>query len=92
MKYLCLRKCWVGDRLWYAGVEYELPDKMEKAEKNFRLLESVETPVEVEELAPSIPEKPREPNPGEYLCSKCKGIHRESSKIGTKHLKYKQEG
>lgn len=88
MKYLCLRDCYVGDSLYYQGQAYELPDDMRKSEKNFQLLE--EQPVEAKPV-PDTQEKPREPKSGEYLCSKCLSIHRESSKLGQKHLKYKQE-
>jgi len=35
MKYICLRNCYVGERLWKAGKTYDLPDNMEKNEKNF---------------------------------------------------------
>lgn len=93
MLYRCLRDCYVGDMLWHQGKTYELPDDMVKSEKNFQ---PIEQPVEVEpeqviQPVSDTPEKPREPKSGEYLCSKCHSIHRESSKLGQKHLKYKQE-
>ena len=42
-------------------------------------------------IHPGKVEKPRSPNPGEFLCFKCSSIHRETSKVGKKHLKYKAE-
>ncbi len=39
MKYLCLRNCVVNDLLWKEGRVYDLPDAMEKHEKNFTLME-----------------------------------------------------
>jgi len=40
------------------------------------------------------PDKPHGPRrdtlKGEFWCTKCAGIHRESSKQGTNHLKYKE--
>ena len=38
MEYLCLRDCFVGDRLWRRGETYNLPDAIEKSPKNFKLL------------------------------------------------------
>jgi len=40
MKYLCLRKCYTGDRLYDKDVIYDLSDDMVKSEKNFRLVGS----------------------------------------------------
>jgi hypothetical protein len=100
MEYLCLRNCYVGEVLRKGGKVYTLPAEMEKDPKNFRLVGETETEeapqlapeAASKEVAPDAPEKPREPKPGEYLCSKCKSIHREigTSKIGKKHLKYKE--
>lgn len=91
MKYLCLRTCYVNDRLWKVGEVYDLPDGMEKSERNFK---PVEQPVEVE------PEQVTEPKPepvkpdvipkGQYWCTKCKALHRETSKIGQRHLRVHQ--
>lgn len=40
------------------------------------------------------PDKPQGPQrtlkPSEFWCTKCARVHRESSKQGTKHLKYKE--
>ncbi len=42
----------------------------------------------VETESPETTEKPLELKPGEYWCPKCQTIHRNSSNIGRKHLKY----
>ena len=95
MQYICLRSCYVGEVLRKGGRVYTLPEAMEKHPKNFRpvgepepipkpAIESITEP-----LATDTPEKPPEPNLGEYLCSKCKSSHRETSKLGKKHLKHK---
>ncbi len=84
MKYMCLRNCYVGERLWKEGRVYSLPDSMEKHPKNFRLVGEPEPTVS------DAPEQPRQLKPGEYLCSKCTSIHRETSKLGQKHLKNKE--
>jgi len=88
VEYLCLRNCFVGVRLWKAGRVYILPEEMEKDPKNFR---KVGEPV-IEEQGPitDTPDQPRELKPDEYSCSKCNSIHRETSKLGQKHLKYKE--
>lgn len=94
MKYLCLRDCYVEDVLWRKGEVYELPDNMVKSEKNFQPLG--EQPIE--EPEPKAPEpKPKPVKPdvipkGQFWCTKCKTLHREigTSKIGQKHLKYKE--
>ena len=94
MKYLCLRDCYVYDRFWHQGETYELPDDMEKSEKNFKPVELPEPELALESepllVVANAPEKPRELKPSEYLCSKCKTLHRESSKLGRRHLKYKE--
>ena len=38
MKYMCLRTCYTGERLYHKGGVYELPDEMRKSEKSFRLV------------------------------------------------------
>ena len=88
MQYLCLRDCYVNDRFWQKGEAYELPDEMEKSEKNFKLVEP--QPI-TEPVTTETPEKPRELKPGQYFCSKCQAIHRETSNLGKRHLKYKLE-
>ena len=95
-KYICLRNCFVNTVLWKEGRTYELPDAMDKHPKNFRLVgepEPIPEPVIesiTEPASTDTPEKPREPKPSEYICSKCNSIHREISKVGKKHLKYKE--
>ncbi len=82
MKYLVLRNCFTAESQYFSkGDTVELPDEMYKAEKNFRSLETPPT---------NATEPLREPKPGEYLCSKCSAIHRDSSKQGKSHLKHKQ--
>lgn len=44
MKYLCLRKCYVGDYLYEKGEVYDLPDSLEKSPKNFQSLEKKAEP------------------------------------------------
>jgi len=92
MNYICLRDCYVGDRFRRQGEIYDLPDDMEKSPKNFRLVGEPEPE--------STPEAPPEPKPepvkpdvipkGQFWCTKCKALHRETSKIGQKHLKNKE--
>lgn len=65
MRYLCLRNCFVDSQYWHKGGEYELPDEMNKNEKNFSLVpetipdapETIISPVEEAEVIP-IPKKP----------------------------------
>lgn len=49
------------------------------------------------DLSPStLPEDTNVPKPavtpkkGEYLCTKCNAVHRETSRVGKKHLEFKQ--
>ena len=88
MKYRCLRDCYVEDRLFAKGEIYELPDAFPKYEKNFGLMDEPAPEPVTEPVVTVATEKSREPKPGEYLCSKCNGIHRETSKLGKRHLKY----
>lgn len=76
MNYLCLRKCFVAGRLWQEGEVYSLPKDMQKDPKNFRPIEPSKSAV--------IPK-------GMYRCEKCDGhpLHRETSKIGKRHLKFR---
>ncbi len=85
IEYLCLRNCFVNVMLWKEGRVYTLPAEMEKHPKNFRLVGEPEPVPAVSDT----PEKSRESKPDEYLCSKCNSIHRETSKLGKKHLKNK---
>lgn len=78
MQYLCLRNCFTGDRFYYGGEAYELSG-VHVSEKNFKLVNA----------EPITDEKLREPKSGEYWCNKCLSIHRVSSRLGRKHLKYK---
>ena len=93
MTYVCLRNCYVGERLWKQGKTYELPDAMEKNEKNFQLLGEVPGPEKVSEPIPNAPQavsspvKPDTIPDGQYWCPKCSTLHRETSKIGKKHNK-----
>jgi len=55
--YVALRDCYVGELYRYGGEVYELPDDMEKSEKNFMLMEGQEpTPEAVESMASPIEE------------------------------------
>ena len=51
----------------------------------------VEPKGKVQTIHPGKAEKPRSPNLGEFLCPKCHSIHRETSKVGKKHSKFKVE-
>lgn len=102
MKYLCLRDCYVNDRFWSKGEVYELDVDMEKSEKNFKAVEAPE-PEEPEtgttfasssgaEAETQLPAKPKPdviPD-GLFWCGRCETLHRETSKVGQKHLKYKE--
>ena len=61
MKFLCLRDCYVNDRFWHQGEVYELPEAMEKSEKNFK---PIEEPIPD---APELPTSPVESN----ICPVC---------------------
>jgi len=54
------------------------------------LAHELNQPVVVKVEVPSTPETSPEPRPGEYLCSKCNGMHRANSRLGARHMKYKQ--
>ncbi len=48
-------------------------------------------PLPGEEVKTSdISKKPRELKSNEYLCTKCNKPHRETSKLGARHLKHKE--
>ncbi len=79
MQYLVLRDCYVGEVFRRQGDTVELPDDLEKSEKNFTLIGGE-------------PGDLREPSSTEYRCSKCSSNHKESSKLGKRHLKYRQAG
>lgn len=85
MNYICLRNCYVGERLWKEGKVYDLPDSMEIHPKNFRLVGEAPAPEPV--TSKSSPIRPDVIPDGQYWCSKCLSLHRETSKIGKKHLK-----
>lgn len=44
MQYICLRDCYVNDVYWKAGETYNLPENMQKSEKNFKPVVAVEIP------------------------------------------------
>ncbi len=101
MKYRCLRNCFINGELYLKGEVHELPDSMVKSEKHFQPLgQPVE--VEPEPIAEGVaeawkagavaePVKPDKIPAGMFWCPKCKILHRETSKIGQKHLKHKEE-
>jgi len=65
--WLCLRNCYTAEDKYYtAGVVYDLPDAMFKAEKNFRLVgsEVVEKPVGQVTTAPEVVEATPAPSEG----------------------------
>lgn len=103
MNYLCLRKCFVAGYLWQEGEVYSLPKDMQK-DPNFRPIKppkpkkarapkkpktaKVQQPAVHGEGEPTLPAViPK----GMYRCGKCEGnpLHRETSKIGKRHLKFK---
>jgi len=100
MKYLCLRDCFVNSRLWREGQTYDLPDAMEKSPKNFKPVGAEPEPeappvLEAPATDQPTPEPPVEQPPipdGQYWCGKCQTLHRETSKVGKRHLKHKVEG
>ena len=59
MEYVCLRNCYVADRLWKEGKVYDLPDSMEKHPKNFQPLHP--------EPSPELPQ----PDSSPLTCSVC---------------------
>jgi len=97
-KYICLRNCFVFDFLHYAGRTYDIPEGKPVSPKNFQLAEDVKPQPVTEPLKEEVKEMPPEPETeptktipkGFYLCSKCEAIHRETSKLGKRHLKYKK--
>jgi hypothetical protein len=101
MMYLCLRNCFVNGRFYTEGQTYELGEGQMNSPKNFRLIESEDTkPAETEAKQTSGAEEINSPKPqgvkpdvipsGMFWCPNCKVLHRESSKLGTRHLKYKE--
>lgn len=58
MQYICLRDCFVNDRLHSKGEVYELPDDFPKSEKNFKLLSGA-------------PESTTDPTEGSLACQVC---------------------
>ncbi len=81
MRYQVLRNCYAGEVFRRKGDVLELPDELVKDPANFRPLG--EAPTEEEQRAPAAP---REPGEGEYRCSKCESNHKETSKLGKRHL------
>ena len=86
MQYICLRDCYVGEVFWARGTVCELPDDLDKSPKNFQLMEGGSAP----ESTTEILVRTRTLLAGEYLCSKCSKIHREDSRIGKRHLMYRE--
>jgi len=85
----------VNDRLWEKGEIYELPEGMEKSEKNFQAIEETKPELKPESGAkPARPiaekTKPSKIPKGSFWCVKCQSLHKETSKVGQKHLKYKE--
>jgi len=100
MRYLCLRDCFVGDRFWKGGETYDIAEdgKMEINEKNFSLVGPSPEPAPAGEKKEGQPEKPKTPQgkpdfipKGQYWCGKCQTLHRETSKLGKRHLKHKED-
>ncbi len=99
--YQCLRNCFVNTQLWKKGKSYDLPEKMVKDPKNFRLLGVTEE--EEEELQNteyeeewSNKQKPAINPIGKYWCLKCGVFHREEPdknghlpKVAKNHKKYR---
>uniref|UniRef100_A0A6M3KDA3 Uncharacterized protein n=1 Tax=viral metagenome TaxID=1070528 RepID=A0A6M3KDA3_9ZZZZ len=86
MEYLCLRKCFVGDRLWLEGRVYELPKDMEKSPKNFESMLKVRKQA-IDEANPPPPKVKDEMKVGFFWCPVCLKTHREKSNLGKKHKK-----
>lgn len=83
MKYRCLRNCFIGGQLYLKGEVHELPDSMRGSTK-FQALGQPEPEPEPE------PVKPDKIPSGMFWCTRCKALHRETSKKGQKHLKHKE--
>ncbi len=83
MNYVCLRNCVVNDVLWKEGKVYNLPEAMDKHEKNFRLMRHQD-----DVATPEDKQSARELEDNEYACSKCHSVHKKTSKIGKRHLKH----
>lgn len=64
MDYICLRNCYVGERLWKEGETYALPDAMEKSPKNFRPIGQPPKP------APSVAPESKSVE-GAIVCPTC---------------------
>ena len=62
MKYICLRDCFVKDRLWEKEKVYELPDDFPKYEKNFTPVGAPPVTVPSIEPAPEVPQLETEPS------------------------------
>jgi len=80
MKYITLRDCYVNDRLWRKGEVYELPDEMNKSEKNFKPLDEpapAPVPDKTEPAPAPVPasalesEPEPEPTPETLKCPSC---------------------
>jgi hypothetical protein len=97
MKYLCLRNCFVNGRFYTKGQTYELGEEQVNSPKNFKLVavkasppeesgqgEGEESTKKTEGVKPNVIPK------GMFWCSNCKVLHRESSRVGKRHLKFKE--
>lgn len=98
-KYICLRDCFVDNFYHYKDRTYDIPEGKPVSPKNFKLIGEPKPVAEDEpKPIPDAPQSATEPSKEEakaipqgfYSCSKCQAVHRETSKLGKRHLKYKQ--
>lgn len=79
--WLCLRDCFVYDRFHYEGKVYDLPDRIEKSPKNFRLVGEAPTLLP----APQSPVKT-------YQCPKCGKVLSTALALSGHSRSHKKEG
>lgn len=97
MKYLCLRNCFVGGVYYAQGQTYELEEEQVNSPKNFKFISESgkaesgeEEPAKSQGAKTETGVKPDVIPAGMYWCFKDKVLHRENSKLGKRHLKYRE--
>lgn len=88
MKYKCLRNCFVNSVYWREGEIYNLPESMEKYEKNFKMMGEPLPETKLTSIPVTSDDTEAEVM---YYCSKCGKNHMLDSKIGKAHLEFHSE-
>ncbi len=88
MNHICLRTCYVGDRLWTGGEIYDLSEAMPKDPKNFKTVDGPPEGEATREVTVKVDKREDTDDENSYMCPKCNVRHRNGSRVYKRHLKH----